>query len=254
MRHHLRTVVLLAALCALPASLLSQDVLRSQSLGPKIRVTAGLKGWYGSWNIFGQLSESGATYLAPIYWRDGSGDHTGYLVGEMKSSSAGGMMGGPYVAVAVGPFSATLAYSATLSSFKGDYEAPAGYHSLQEVDGYYTVDAPNSSASMTMKRQDINLTLLYKFIPEFGIFGTLRFFKYTGVSEVSFVGTSASHESSVNYTGFGGGISSTVMFPNSRMYLFGHLGVLSDVSSESGFPSETVVFFDGGVGYQFIAV
>jgi len=237
--------ILLLCLAGTSATL-SQDVLQAGYRGPKIWVTAGLKGWYGSWNIFSDTKE----FLGYINIYDQYGNYLGtgtaYLEGK---ESAGGFLGGPYVSVKVGSFTGSISFATTVSSFEPSLSV-RGYDQYgAPVPVYDAYGRPVGDLTTSISRQDFNLLALYSVRPEFGIFGTLKLLSYKW--KVSFMGYSV--EEKANYTGFGGGINSTYRFPGSPMYLYGYLGALYNSTSTSGMSNETVFFFDGGLGYRFVA-
>lgn len=246
MKYRMVPLLLIVVLLAAPASLVAQNVLEAQSKGTKVWVTAGVKGWFGSWNVFADEKVL-ITDQLPLLDQYGGyiGTGTAFLEGK---ESATGFLGGPYVSVKAASFTGSLTFQTTVSTFDPKMSIK-GYDPNGNPVPVYFNGQPVGDFTTSIKRQDINLIAMYALVPEFSVFGNLKFLNYNFT--YSFMGQS--EESKISYTGFGGGVNGTYRFPGSRAYLYGYLGAIYNTTSTKDFENETVVFFDGGVGYRFIA-
>ena len=248
MKYRMVPLLLIVVLLAAPASLVAQNVLEAQSTGTKLWVTAGVKGWFGSWNVFADEKVL-ITDQMPLYDQYGNlvGYGSAYLEGK---ESATGFLGGPYLSIKAGQFTGTVMFQPTISSFQPKLPVK-GYDQYGNQITVYDARTgqPVGDLTTTIKRQDINLIAMYAIVPEFSVFGNLKFLNYN----FTYNFMNVSGEDKVSYTGFGGGVNGTYRFPGSPAYIYGYLGAIYNTTSTSGYESETVVFFDGGVGYRFIA-
>ncbi len=201
---------------------------------PAVRFTVGAKGWMASWNLIQDQTSFTGEY---------AGDGTP-IYGKWKALSWG-LMAGPYVTMSVGAFSTTISYAATLSTFDTEY-------SLVTQDGTPFVDQSNRPivAPVNVKRQDVNLVAVYRFVPEFGLFvnGKLLLYSYSA----SLFGQNILDNSSTAFT-LGGGIASSYVFPETGgLAAYGYLGAL--YNTNTNFDNEVIILVDAGLAYRYVAL
>lgn len=200
---------------------------------PAVRFTIGAKGWLASWNLIKDQTSFTGEYAGdgtPIY--------------EKWKALSWGLMAGPYVTLSVGNFSTTISYAAALATFNTEYSWVAD-------DGsplYYNNQAIVSPTSV--KRQDVNLVAVYRFVPEFGLFvnGKLLLYSYSA----SLFGQNILDNSSTAFT-IGGGIVSSYVFPETGgLAVYGYLGALYNTNTD--FDNEVVFLVDAGLAYRYVAL
>jgi len=201
---------------------------------PAVRFTVGAKGWLASWNLIEAKTSFTGEYAGdgtPIY--------------EKVKALSWGFMAGPYATLSVSNFSTTLSYAAALATFDSEY-------SLVAPDGSPLVDQSNRPivAPFSVKRQDINLVALYRFIPEFGLFinGKLLLYSYSA----SLFGQKILDTSKTAFT-IGGGIVGSYVFPETGgLAVYGYLGAL--YNTDKDFDNEILLLVDAGLAYRYIAL
>ena len=219
------------------ASLLIVFTVQSQG---QVRVTAGVKGWYATWNI-------------PIATD----------LGAEQSSYSPALLFGPYISFRFQQLSLTAMYSGSVAHFEAEAKNPGVY-----VLGY--------NGNRIVSRKDINFFANYSVTPELTFFANLKLLTYTSNDALTYI---VSFKSRVNQkfdgTGFGLGAQITVPFSGgSPFYTFMSTGLVSNsyksdnsnttyldmmnmvleehVEAENFSESEMLYFLDAGIGMRFL--
>lgn len=201
----------------------------------QFRVTAGVKGWYATWNI-------------PIDAEQG----------VEQSSYSPAFMAGPYLSIRIRDFSVTGTYSTSVAHFETTAKNPGVY-----VLGF--------NGTRIVSRQDINLFLNYSISPEVTLFFNYKRLDYTMNEALAYItGLQARTKQKFEGTGYGLGLQITVPFSGgSPLYSFMSMGAVANsfVSKDAiitfvGYGTQTIpqedegsevlFFLDAGLGMRFL--
>ncbi len=202
----------------------------------QVRVTAGAKGWYASWNL-------------PIE----------KLPGTDQSDFSSAILTGPYLSFRISQFAATFSYSTSVKTFDATASNPGIY--------FY-----GFNGNRKLNREDINVFVNYSLIPEISVFANLKLLTYKVEDALTYINNSQRQDhTKISGTGIGLGIQVATSFGGgSPLYTFFSTGIVSnsfqvkeytikineqiipDVSYDSPPGSELLYFFDGGLGYRFL--